>query len=193
MWLLTAIVLTGISSRAMASGAIVTDAPDPHLTVDQAISFAIHHHPRLFAYRHRVAAKKAKIGEANAHFLPNVGAGAMFGTGNPGVSNRPYNNGYAYSPFMPITYGGIGPLGRDGTQTSNVFDASIGATQMLFDFGRYLHLTRSAEKKDAIKFGRWIGKGVPAKLKFYRESGNSLVFPRGYSSEVIMPFCRLAF
>ena len=147
-WLLATVALMGISSRALASGTIVTDAPDPHLTVDQAIFFAIHHHPRLFAYRHRVAAKKAKIGEANAHFLPNVGAGALFGTGNPGVSNRPYNNGYAYSPFMPITYGGIGPLGRDGTQTSNVFDASIGATQMLFDFGRYLHVTRSAEKKE---------------------------------------------
>jgi len=137
-----------MTTQALAAGVIVTEAPDPHLTVDQAISFAIHHHPRLFAYRHLVGVKKAKIGEANSHFLPTIGAGAMFGTGNPGLSNRPYNNMNSYSGFMPITYAGIGPLGRDGTQTSNVFDASIGATQMLYDFGRYLHLTRSAEKKE---------------------------------------------
>ncbi len=143
------VLLMAVVPDVFASGMVVTEAPNANLTVEQAIIFGLHHHPRLFEYRHRVSAKKARIGQANAHFLPNIGAGAMFGTGNPGVNNRPYNNGYAYSPFMPLTYDRIGPVGSAGAnQTSSLFDASIGATQMLYDFGRYLHLTRSAEKNE---------------------------------------------
>ncbi len=121
-----------------------TDASQPpeRLTLEKAIFFGLTHHPKLFWYKHSVARAQSNVQIAQAHFLPNVGAAGLFGTGNPGVNNRPFNNAYQYSPVMPSTFDAMGPLGQNGlNNASQTFDATLGVTQLLYDFGKYEHQT----------------------------------------------------
>lgn len=147
--LLLAVLLSG---PGMAWGgkpdpSVRTDRPPKTLKLDQAILFGLTHHPRLFMFRHQVERAKANVRIASAHFLPNVGAGALFGVGDPGVGNRPFNNAYAYSGFLPTTYGILGPYGHTGNNTMGQTGmASLGVTQLLYDFGKYEHLTRSQKE-----------------------------------------------
>lgn len=123
------------------------DRPPKVLKLDQAILFGLTHHPRIFMFRHQVEKAKAGVQIANAHFLPNIGAGALFGAGEPGLANRPYNNAYAYSGFLPVTYGATGPYGHNANLgMAQTAEASLGVTQMLYDFGRYEHLTKSRKE-----------------------------------------------
>ena len=121
--------------------------PPKVLSLDQAIRFGLQHHPRIFMFQHQVKKAKAAVQIANSHFLPNIGAGALFGAGEPGVNNRPFNNAYAYSAFMPITYDAIGPYGHNSNLgMAQTAIASLGVTQLLYDFGKYEHLTQSRKE-----------------------------------------------
>ena len=123
------------------------ERPPKVLNLDQAILFGLTHHPRIFMFRHQVEKAKAAVQIANAHFLPNIGAGALFGAGEPGVNNRPFNNAYAYSAFMPITYDAVGPYGHNANLgMAQTAMASLGVTQLLYDFGKYEHLTKSRKE-----------------------------------------------
>jgi outer membrane protein TolC len=125
----------------------VNERPPKVLNLDQAILFGLTHHPRIFMFRHQVEKAKAAVQIANSHFLPNIGAGALFGVGEPGVNNRPFNNAYAYSAFMPITYDVIGPYGHNANLgMAQTAMASLGVTQLLYDFGKYEHLTKSRKE-----------------------------------------------
>jgi outer membrane protein len=116
--------------------------PPERLRLEQAILFGLTHHPKLFWYQHRVARQKANVQIAKSHFLPNVGAAGMFGAGDPGASNRPFNNAYQYSPVMPSTFDSMGPLAQNGLNNmAQTADATLGVTQLLYDFGKYEHQT----------------------------------------------------
>ncbi|MHB1606081.1 MAG: TolC family protein [Leptospirales bacterium] len=124
-----------------------SDRPPRTLKLDQAIFYGLTHHPRLFMFKHQIKKAKANVQIANAHFLPNIGAGGLFGVGDPGVGNRPFNNAYAYSGFLPTTYGALGPYGHTGNNTMGETGmASLGVSQLLYDFGKYEHLTRSRKE-----------------------------------------------
>ncbi|MHB1284959.1 MAG: TolC family protein [Leptospirales bacterium] len=153
LWFLSVSSLCGTADVDLAwagdasSPSTQTDRPPKTLKLDQAIFFGLTHHPKLFMFKHQIKKAKANVQIANSHFLPNIGAGGMFGVGDPGVGDRPFNNSYAYSAFMPITYGAVGPYGHTG---NNVMDqtgmASVGVSQLLYDFGKYEHLTKSRKE-----------------------------------------------
>ena len=51
-------------------------------------------------------------------------------------------------------------------------------------------LTINNPKYDAaVRYGRWIGKKLKPKLYFFRESGDTLVVPRGFANQVVL-LCR---
>ncbi|WP_157861377.1 DEAD/DEAH box helicase [Desulfurivibrio alkaliphilus] len=43
--------------------------------------------------------------------------------------------------------------------------------------------------RDARKYSRWVGKNLPPKLYFYQESGEALIFPRGWARQAVL-LCR---
>lgn len=136
------VLLFGVGPAIAAVKSQDEARPPERLKLEQAIMFGLKHHPKLFWYKHRVARQKANVQIAKAHFLPNVGAAGLFGAGNPGVSNRPFNNAYQYSPVMPSTFDSVGPIGRDGlNQMAQTVMGTLGVTQLLFDFGKYEHQT----------------------------------------------------
>ncbi|KGA94705.1 TolC family protein [Leptospirillum ferriphilum] len=149
LFLITLIVLecSGFSWAADPASQKNLDRPPKVLGLNDAIFFGLTHHPKIFMFRHQVQKAKAAVQIANAHFLPNVGAGAMFGAGEPGVGNRVFNNAYAYSGFLPVTYGVLGPYGHNANLSmAQTAMASLGVTQLLYDFGKYEHLTRSRKE-----------------------------------------------
>lgn len=137
----------GVASAASSSQQKNLDRPPAILNLDTAISFGLTHHPRIFMFQHQVKKAQAAVQIANAHFLPNIGAGGLFGVGEPGVGNRPFNNAYAYSGFLPVNYGLLGPYGHNANLSmAQTAMASLGVTQLLYDFGRYEHLTKSRKE-----------------------------------------------
>ena len=153
----------GVSRGADPSSGGRSDQPPQELRLDQAIFFGLKHHPQIFMFRHQVKKAKAAVQIANAHFLPDIGAGALFGVGEPGVGNRPFNNAYAYSGFMPVTYDALGPYGHNSNLAmAQTAMASLGVSQLLYDFGKYEHLTRSrkeltkAETDNLLTRDSWV-------------------------------------
>ena len=139
--------ISGVALAADPSRQKNLDRPPRMLGLDDAILFGLKNHPKIFMFRHQVQKAKAAVQIANAHFLPNVGAGALFGVGEPGVGNRPFNNQYAYSGFLPVTYDALGPYGHNANLAmAQTAMASLGVTQLLYDFGKYEHLTRSRKE-----------------------------------------------
>lgn len=137
----------GLAGGTESSPSSRDDRPPRTLKLDQAIFFGLTHHPKLFMFKHQIKKAQANVQIANAHFLPNIGAGGLFGVGDPGVGNRPFNNAYSYSGFLPTTYGVLGPYGHTGNNTMGQTGmASLGVSQLLYDFGKYEHLTRSRKE-----------------------------------------------
>ncbi len=51
-------------------------------------------------------------------------------------------------------------------------------------------LTVKNPKYDAaVRYGRWVGKGLKPKLYFFQEQGNDLIFPRGFANQAVL-LCR---
>ena len=51
-------------------------------------------------------------------------------------------------------------------------------------------LTIKNPKYDAaVRYGRWVGKGLQPKLYFFKERGSELIFPRGFANQAVL-LCR---
>ena len=120
--------------------AISDDAIPPEiLSVDQAVDFALKHHPKLMWFAHTVKQKAATVKVAKSHFFPHIGAGAVYGESDPGLTDRPFNNNNFIDPLFPMTYAAPGALASPNLPMG---DASLGVNQMLYDFGKFEHRVR---------------------------------------------------
>ncbi|MDA8112289.1 MAG: TolC family protein [Nitrospiraceae bacterium] len=113
-----------------------SEVPPGTLSVDEAVHFGLTHHPKLFWFTHAVKRQGAKVKVSKSHFFPHVGAGAIYGESNPGLTDRPYNNNNFIDPLFPMTYAAPGALASANLPTA---EATIGVNQMLFDFGKFEH------------------------------------------------------
>ena len=116
-----------------------TDLPPSSLSVDQAVMFGLTHHPKLFWFQHGVKKQAARVGASRSHFFPHVGAGMIYAEANPGVADQAFNNSNFFAPIFPMTYAKGGPLDAPGEPVGM---ATLGANQMLFDFGKFEHRVR---------------------------------------------------
>ena len=136
---LSGILFLGGPAKALAE--TVTALPDSGvppeiLSVDQAVAFALTHHPKLGWFRHRVGRKNAHVKISRSHFFPHVGAGALFGESNPGLGNQSFNNMNFFTPIFPIDYAKMGAI---SSSNEALGAASVGVNQLLFDFGKFEH------------------------------------------------------
>ena len=139
---LSGILLLGGVSKARAEN--VTALPDSGvppeiLSVDQAVGFALKHHPKLMWFAHTVKRDAATVKVAKSHFYPHVGAGAVYGESNPGLTDRPFNNNNFIDPLFPMTYAAPGALASSNVPMG---EATVGVNQMLYDFGKFEHQVR---------------------------------------------------
>ncbi len=110
--------------------------PPEILSVDQAVDFALKHHPKLGWFRHRVGRKNAHVKVSQSHFFPHVGVGALYGESNPGLGNQSFNNMNFMTPIFPMDYAKMGSV---SSSNEPLGVASIGVNQLLLDFGKFEH------------------------------------------------------
>ena len=110
--------------------------PPEVLSLDQAVGFALRHHPKLGWFRHQVRRKNAHVRVSKSHFFPHVGAGALYGESNPGLGNQSFNNMNFLTPIYPMDYSKMGSI---SSPSEPLGVASIGVNQLLFDFGKFEH------------------------------------------------------
>ena len=60
-----------------------------------------------------------------------------------------------------------------------------GAPKALVDVLKAQLTIDNPKYKDALKYGRWVGKKLPAKLMFYEQQGQKILFPRGFANEAV--------
>ena len=139
LFLLEGATLLGLPSWAQADNQTIIsseDVPPDTLSVDQAVSFGLAHHPKLFWFRHTVRKKGARVKVSKSHFYPHVGVGAMYGIANPGLGNEFLNNLNFVTPVFPMDYTKMGPLSAPNEPAGL---ATIGVNQLLLDFGKFEH------------------------------------------------------
>ncbi|HHD64726.1 MAG TPA: DEAD/DEAH box helicase [Desulfobulbaceae bacterium] len=67
--------------------------------------------------------------------------------------------------------------------------ALAGASQALSSGIRERLTIKNPKYDAAVRYGRWVGKQLKPKLYFFRESGDRLIFPRGFANQAVV-LCR---
>ena len=124
-------------------------APGENLTLQTAIELTLRNHPSALAARSEVAAMNERIGEARSQLLPQVYGSAQYlgATDNPIGDTSYLNPGY-----IPRSPGTAHQRSADAAQTfvpENNYEAAIGVSQYLFDFGRTRGFIKQREYETA--------------------------------------------
>src|SRR5690606_9240791 len=98
---------------------------------DEAIDLALARHPQIVAARERVKAAKARVGQAQASYYPQINGTLQYVRATEMGSTASFHS----IPGMSRVGGAI----RDGVETRHSFNnflAAIAVQQVLYDFGR---------------------------------------------------------
>ena len=120
-------------------------------TLAECIRIALANHPSLKAASASVDAGHQRVREAAANYLPTVSGQYLFDRSNQGAGSRLGVSTSAgeivTTPVPNPTPGGtpIVPRGSVGNPALNFSKATIGFTQILFDFGQTLNSIRQAQ------------------------------------------------
>ena len=116
------------------------------LTLLEAMSITIDHHPQYRQMLHTAQANKEIIGEALSNYMPHLSAGAGYNyeTGN-----------FVISPGIPQSF--YVALPPNSNQAYNFFQASFNLTQTIFTFGQRITQVRQAKYayKSSQDQARW--------------------------------------
>jgi outer membrane protein len=131
----------GASARdqqAPGSAGPIPIAEGAELTLKQAISIAIHYHPRIREAAENTTAAIARVGEARSFLGPQVfGVGQDLGSTDNGIGNTSFYDVAGAFPRMTGTNHDL--ASNDFSQswnTSNNYMGGLSVSQFLFDFGR---------------------------------------------------------
>ncbi len=118
------------------------------LTLLQAMSLTIDHHPQYRQMVHTAQANKEIIGEALSNYMPHLSAGAGYNyeTGN-----------FVITPGIPAFFINQLVSTPNSNQTYNFYEASFNLTQTIFTFGQRITQVRQAKYayKSSKDQARW--------------------------------------
>ena len=105
--------------------------PGSELTLQQAVTLALHNHPARLAAQSEAGAANERVGEANAALLPQVFGSAQY--------LRATDNGIGSTAYLGTLGQPRAPTDGRNVNSADTFDnylMGISAFQYLFDFGR---------------------------------------------------------
>ncbi|MBI3606977.1 MAG: TolC family protein [Nitrospirae bacterium] len=128
----------------VSGGALAEDVPGTThgLTLQEAVTIALDHHPNLLAARGTVQAQTARVGEARANFLPHLDLTSDYTrtTSNVAPSSRS-------SSLTPSTTSG------SSNTSFNNYSAGLSLQQRIYDFGKTG--AEVAAANEALDATRW--------------------------------------
>jgi len=134
-------IAVGLCARALRA--------EEQKTLDECIHIALENHPSLKAASASVDAGHQRVREAAANYLPTVSGSYLFDRSNQGAGSRlgVSAEGTVATPIPNPTPGTTPSISRGsvGNPALNFSKATIGFTQMLFDFGQTLNSIRQAQ------------------------------------------------